>query len=117
MEAITMVLILAMMIEAVVQVFKGWVPETANVPKWLWPAASTALGVTLCLLAQVDLLTILGVELMTPLVGQVLTGVIISRGASFVHDLWQNIKDPTYVNRTSVYYDHLPDDQEQQDNG
>lgn len=91
MEAIGAVFLLAVAVEALIQVIKGWVPANAQVPTWLWPAVGAVLGVTLCLLADVDLLRLGGVDLRSPPVGMVLTGLLISRGASFVHDLWANI--------------------------
>lgn len=92
METIAIVFILAILVEAVVQVIKGWVPEDVNAPAWLWPVVSAVLGVGVCIAASVDMLTLLGVSLPVPFLGPVLTGVLISRGASFVHDLWENIK-------------------------
>lgn len=116
MEAITVIMMLALLIETAVQVVKSWVPEGTATPAWLWPVMSVALGVGLCLLAGVDLLSIVGVNLAMPQVAQVLTGVIISRGANFVYDLWEKMKNAGGVTNT-VYYDHLPDAQEDADNG
>lgn len=92
MEAITIVFIMAIIVEAVIQVIKGWVPETAT-PAWLWPIASAVLGVILCLLGQVDVIALAGITLAVPFVGQVVTGILISRGASFMHDLWNRIRN------------------------
>jgi len=39
----------------------------------------------------VDLLHLAGVDLRLPPIGMVLTGLLISRGASFVHDIWANV--------------------------
>jgi len=92
MEAIGAIIILAIIIEGVVQAIKGTVPEGAKVPAWTWGVVAAVLGIALCLLAGVDLLTVAGITLAAPFVGQILTGVIISRGASFVHDLWAKIR-------------------------
>ena len=48
---------------------------------------SLAVGVVLALLYQVDILLLVKLEAMHPVVGQVLTGFIISRGSNYVHDL------------------------------
>ncbi len=90
-EAIGAVFLLAVAVEALIQVIKGWLPSNVQVPSWLWPALGAALGVALCLLANVDLLKLAGVDLRSPPVGMVLTGMLISRGASFVHDLWARV--------------------------
>lgn len=93
MEAIAIVIIIAVIVEAVIQVVKAGVPETVTAPAWVWPVCSAALGIVLCVLAGVDALALLGVELSIPAVGSVLTGILVSRGASFVHDLWGKINE------------------------
>lgn len=48
---------------------------------------SAVLGILLCILANVDFFVLVGVELSIPIVGVVLSGLLVSRGANFVHDL------------------------------
>ena len=48
---------------------------------------SAILGILLCILANVDFFELVGVELSIPIVGVVLSGLLVSRGANFVHDL------------------------------
>ena len=48
---------------------------------------SAILGILLCVLANVDFFALVGVELSIPIVGIVLSGLLVSRGANFVHDL------------------------------
>ncbi|MCL2812614.1 MAG: hypothetical protein FWD25_12100 [Clostridia bacterium] len=91
MEAIGAVLLLAVVVEALIQVIKGWLPTGASVVGWLWPVVGAIIGVALCLLADVDLLHLAGVDLKSPPIGMILTGLLISRGASFVHDIWANV--------------------------
>ena len=86
-----LVLLFSVLVEAVVQVFRSWVPKTTEGPGWLWPVTAAALGVSMCVTAGVDALTQLGVEMSVPFIGQALTGVMVSRGASFLHDLWGKI--------------------------
>ena len=92
MEAIMLVLMAAMILEALLQVVKGWVPENRTPPGWTWQVAGAGLGVLICLLGNVDLLKEAGLYLRVEWLGEVLTGVLISRGASFVHDLWDRVK-------------------------
>lgn len=75
------------------QVVKSWVPESVNTPAWLWPVVGAVLGVGVCIAASVDVFTLLGVTLAVPIVGPVVTGILISRGASFVHDVWNRINN------------------------
>lgn len=91
MEAFVIVIIIAVLVEALVEVLKGLVTEGTSVPAWLWPVCGAALGVLLCVLADVDALTLLGVGLSVPYVGNALTGILVSRGASFMHDVWQRV--------------------------
>lgn len=92
MNAIVIVLVLAVTIEAVIDVIKGWVPEGAHLPSVLWPIVSAALGVALCIVAGVDILALAGVSLAVPLIGQVLTGVLISKSSNFIYDFWERVK-------------------------
>jgi hypothetical protein len=39
--------------------------------------------------AGLDLCALLGLSFKLPLIGQVLTGILLSRGANFVHDLFK----------------------------
>lgn len=93
MDVFAIVILVAIFVEAIVQVFKGFVPEGAAVPAWLWPVVSMALGVVLCLAGKVDALSAVGLTINVPVVGQVLTGCLVSRGSNFVHDLWRRIND------------------------
>lgn len=72
---------------------KGWVPVTVSAPEWLWPVTSAVLAVALCVPAGVDVLAVAGITLGAPAVGSVLTGVLISRGANFMHDIWSKITE------------------------
>jgi hypothetical protein len=91
MEVWALVLLFGILVEAIIQVAKGWVPETASVPGWLWPVVSAALGVAMCATAGVDALSALGVEISMPFIGRAVTGLLVSRGSNFLHDLWDRI--------------------------
>lgn len=94
-DAIMIVVIIAVILEALVQVVKGWVPEGAKIAEWTWPVVSAVLGVVLCVLASVDVLYVAGITIKVPYVGEVLTGVLISRGAGFLHDVWSKVSNGT----------------------
>ena len=100
METSALVVLFAILVEAVVQVVKAGVPETVRVPAWLWPSVSAVIGVTMCVTAGVDALSSLGIEIKIAFIGQTITGLLVSRGASFVHDVWNMIN-----NRVQVYLD------------
>jgi len=95
MDAFGAVFLLAVAIEALIQIIKSWLPSDVSTPGWLWPVVAAVIGVALCLLADVDLLRLGGVDLRSPPVGKVLTGILISRGASFLHDFWARVNGRT----------------------
>lgn len=53
---------------------------------------SLVLGILVCLLAQIDIFPIVGLNMAVPFVGSVFTGIIVSRGANFVNDLFKKLK-------------------------
>jgi hypothetical protein len=85
MGSIIALVILAVLVEAVVQGLKN------AISKWEW--VSLGLGALLCGLAGVDAFALLGVPLAIPVLGSVLTGLIAGRGASAVFDIWEKIKN------------------------
>lgn len=100
MEAITIVLISAVIVEAILQVIKTWMPEGKKVPTWFWAACGAVIGIGFCVLGGIDVVSAAGVTLAVPVAGQILTGIIISRGASFVHDLWVRVKEGLTVDNS-----------------
>lgn len=51
------------------------------------------IGVLLCMITGADLLKAIGFNVNIPYVGQVLTGLLISRGANFAHDIFTSINN------------------------
>lgn len=77
-------LIIAASVEALWETLKMfWDGEKVDINR----IGSAILGILLCLLANVDFFALVGVELSIPIVGVVLSGLLVSRGANFVHDL------------------------------
>ena len=54
---------------------------------------SLVLSILVCILTRADIFPILGIGLVIPFVGNVLTGIIVSRGANFIHDLFTKIQN------------------------
>ena len=84
----TVILMLAVTVEALVEYGKS----IALAAKGNWKAAvlqlaAVAAGVGLCLAANADLFATLKLDLAVPWLGQVLTGILISRGANYLSDL------------------------------
>jgi len=53
---------------------------------------SLILAIAICTMSGMDIFKIVGIELALPLVGSVLTGVVVSRGANFVNDLFSKLQ-------------------------
>lgn len=90
------ILILAAIGEAVWETLKMvWQKEAlADSKGKINPDKIGALAVAILIAfgARIDLFTLVGVPLSIPYLGYVLTGILISRGAGFVHDLLTNLK-------------------------
>lgn len=77
-------LVIALAVEAIWETSKMlWQEGKLNFDR----LGATALGVILCILARVDFFDIVTVPLCYPTAGMVLTGIMVSRGANFIHDL------------------------------
>lgn len=48
---------------------------------------SLIIGILVCLLVNIDIFNIVQLPVSIPILGCVLTGIIVSRGANFLHDL------------------------------
>lgn len=53
---------------------------------------SLLLSMIICVLAQINIFEIVGINLIVPVIGSLLTGIIVSRGANFVNDLFKKLK-------------------------
>lgn len=53
---------------------------------------SLIISILVCVLTSVDVFPLVGFDLAIPYVGSVLTGIIVSRGANIVHELFSKIK-------------------------
>ena len=60
----------------------------------VWDWVSLALGAVVCVMADVDVFSVLGVPLGLPHVGAALSGIVVGRGAAAVYDLWRRVKEP-----------------------
>lgn len=54
---------------------------------------SLVLSILVCILTRADIFPILGITVVVPFIGNVLTGIIVSRGANFIHDLFTKIQN------------------------
>lgn len=80
MEVIALALALAIITEGIVEYLGAPIPSAYK------PYAAAVLGILVCVAYNADVLALLG-QPSVPYVGAVLTGVMVSRGASYVNDL------------------------------
>ena len=82
-------IIVAILIEAIWENLKMiWKDRKVN----LNTIGVLVLSIVVCLLAKIDIFPIVGLSLSVPFVGSALTGIIVSRGANFVNDLFEKLK-------------------------
>ena len=87
-----MALVLAFVVEAVLEYVLGiwWKPLSEELRPKVLMAVGLVLGIALCLSYKVDLLAELG---LTPsIVGQIITGALVGRGADYLHGFWKKLK-------------------------
>ena len=89
---VALVLVIAILAEAVWETLKmAWQGNKFSIDK----LGALVIGIIVAVCAQVDLFSMFGVVLAYPIIGYILTGIIISRGANFVHDLLKKLENPT----------------------
>lgn len=60
--------------------------EKAELGVVLLRYTAAAVGIALCIVYKADLFALLGISAIHPVVGYVVTGFLVGRGATFVHD-------------------------------
>jgi hypothetical protein len=85
MQAIGLILALAVLIEGIIEYLGSPIPSKFK------PYAAAALSVVVCLLYNADLLALLGYPAAVLFVGAVLTGLVIGRGSNYVNDIISRI--------------------------
>lgn len=81
-------IIISILVEAIWENIKMiWQENKMNINM----IGSLILSILICVLGQMNIFNILGINLAIPFVGQILTGIIVSRGANFVNDLFSKL--------------------------
>lgn len=85
-------IVLALFVEAILEYVLGiwWKPLTNELRKKVILGVGLALGIALAISYKVDLIAELGLP--ASVVGQVLSGALIGRGADYLHGFWKKIK-------------------------
>lgn len=88
MEALFGVLVLAVLVEGMVEYF---VSKEGVYQPWL-KYVSAGIGVVACVAYKVDILAFFGLVSGVPYVGSVLSGLVIGRGSNYLSDFLTRIK-------------------------
>ncbi len=89
MQGIILITTMAIVVEALIEYGKS-IGRAFATGQWkvaITYVAAVLLGVALCLVTGADLFAVADIAFALPLVGRVLTGVFISRGANYVSDV------------------------------
>jgi hypothetical protein len=115
-NSIINLIFLAFLTETVWEIVKRLVPAKVKIPDSVDVFGSMAVGLLLAFGAKADLLAVLGVPLDVPYLGIIITGLAISRGSNFMHDLlgsvsqiYQDKKNPP-LEEPPIVLDMMPAD-------
>lgn len=96
MDVLIKVVVLAVLVEAIVETL-NMVYEKGQFRYNM--LISLAVGITITVAVGVDILEILELPADVLYIGEVLTGIIISRGGNFVHELFDKINISNKLNK------------------
>ncbi|NMA68784.1 MAG: hypothetical protein GX958_05135 [Desulfitobacterium sp.] len=92
MDALSLVVILAIVVEKIVDILKTIVGLIPNLPAQFRPLTlellSLGFGVLLAYETQIDALCLIGVETQNNYIGIIITGLVVGKGANFAHDFF-----------------------------
>lgn len=84
-NSFTNLIVLAFVVEVITNFAKNYFPIVKQ--KSYTPLVAGVLGALLCLLTGTGILENTGVEIPYPWLDQIITGIVLSRGAGVLHDL------------------------------
>lgn len=88
--SIVTIITIALLVEAIWETLKMiWKEGKININT----IGALVVGILVSILAEIDIFTMQGINLSVPVIGWILTGILLSRGANFIHDLFNKIGD------------------------
>ena len=95
MDGLALVFLLAVVVEKVVEVFKDIVYTIPFFPDKFRPLTlellSMACGLLLAFQSNINALKLMNVQISNPIIGVVITGLVIGKGANFAHDFFHAV--------------------------
>ncbi|CDX04761.1 hypothetical protein DesLBE_2574 [Desulfitobacterium sp. LBE] len=92
MDALSMVVLLAVVVEKIVDLFKTVVSTIPFLPDKIRPFTleliSLGIGILLAYETQIDALSLIGIQTKNGYVGVIITGLVVGKGANFAHDFF-----------------------------
>lgn len=85
---LTSLIVIAILVEAIWENIKTIWENGININR----IGALALAIAICILAKVDFFAMVGINLSFSIVAYILTGIVVSRGANFVNDLFGKIR-------------------------
>lgn len=83
-------IIVAILVEAIWENLKMiWEEGKVSINK----CGSLILAILICILGNIDIFPVVGITLSVPAIGAAMTGIIVSRGANFVNDLFTKLNN------------------------
>jgi hypothetical protein len=84
------IVVAATIVEAIVETLKMiWDRNKISISKIL----AIIVGIIIAIVCEVDILSAVGLPVILPILGYILTGILISRGANFVSDFVRVIRE------------------------
>lgn len=82
------IIIVAILIEAIWENCKAVWQEN----KFSWDKlGALVVSIFICISVQADVFGLVGLNIVLPVLPNILTGILVSRGANFVHDIFEKI--------------------------
>lgn len=85
---LTSLIVIAILVEAIWENIKTVWEDGININR----IGALVLAILISILAKVDVFAMVGITLAFPVVAYVLTGIVVSRGANFVNDLFGKLR-------------------------
>ena len=99
MDLAVKIVVLAIVVESTVEALKNiWSKGKLN---WIQILA-LGVGLSLAIATRTDLLEMFNITSTTPIIGMVVTGVLISRGGNATHDLLDKLREGGNKNEQNV---------------
>lgn len=90
MDSLVTLIIVSLVCESIWEVLKMvWQDGKLSIDR----LGALIVSLILAIVTKLDFLSLLGIEVTVPYIGYILTGILISRGSNFIHDLINKVNN------------------------